>query len=37
MTRSSKKGEEDGIQVICRNKRAFHEYEISERSNAASC
>jgi SsrA-binding protein len=31
MTRSSKKGEEDGIQVICRNKRAFHEYEISER------
>ena len=26
-----KKGEDDGIQVICRNKRAFHEYEISDR------
>jgi SsrA-binding protein len=25
------KNEEEGIQVICRNKRAFHEYEISDR------
>jgi SsrA-binding protein len=25
------KDDEEGIQVICRNKRAFHEYEISER------
>ncbi len=31
MARNAKKGEDDGIQVICRNKRAFHEYEISEK------
>ena len=24
------KEDEEGIQVICRNKRAFHEYEISD-------
>ncbi len=30
MSNKSKKDEED-IQVICRNKRAFHEYEISDR------
>lgn len=28
---SKAKNDEEGIQVICRNKRAFHEYEISER------
>jgi SsrA-binding protein len=31
MARGAKKGEEDGLKVICRNKRAFHEYEIHER------
>ena len=31
MARNPKKGEEDGVKVICRNKRAFHEYEISDR------
>src|SRR6202011_4026474 len=31
MARNQKKGEEDGVKVICRNKRAFHEYEISDR------
>ena len=31
MARNQKKGADDGIQVICRNKRAFHEYEISDR------
>jgi SsrA-binding protein len=31
MAHSSKKGEDEGVQVICRNKRAFHEYEISDR------
>ena len=25
------KNDEEGIQVICRNKRAFHDYEISDR------
>ena len=30
MSNKNKKDEED-IQVICRNKRAFHEYEISDR------
>ena len=29
MTRMAKK-EEDGIKVICRNKRAFHEYHIAD-------
>ena len=37
MARNQKKDEDDGIQVICRNKRAFHEYEISERWSAAWC
>jgi SsrA-binding protein len=27
----TKKGEGDEIKVICRNKRAFHEYEISDK------
>ncbi len=31
MARKAKKGEDEGIQVICRNKRAFHEYEIGDR------
>ncbi len=31
MARSSKKDAEDGIKVICRNKRAFHEYVVLER------
>ena len=31
MARGAKKGEDDGLKVICRNKRAFHEYEIHER------
>jgi SsrA-binding protein len=31
MTRSSKKDEEDGIKVICRNRRAYHEYVVLER------
>ena len=30
MTRNSKKGEDEPIQVVCRNKRAFHEYEVSD-------
>ena len=28
MARNSKKGEADGIKIVCRNKRAFHEYEV---------
>src|SRR5262249_54017842 len=31
MACAQKKHDEDGIKVICRNKRAFHEYEIMER------
>jgi SsrA-binding protein len=31
MARQQKKEEEDGIQVVCRNRRAFHEYEILEK------
>ena len=32
MARASKKdGDEDDLKVICRNKRAFHDYEIMER------
>lgn len=32
MARNPKKtGSEEGIQVVCRNKRAFHEYTIHER------
>jgi SsrA-binding protein len=30
MSNSTKKGEDGGIKVICRNKRAFHEYEVLE-------
>jgi SsrA-binding protein len=30
MARNQKKDEGEGIQVVCRNKRAFHEYEISD-------
>ncbi len=30
MARNSKKDEAEGIKVICRNKRAFHEYEIHD-------
>ena len=28
MARTAKKGDDEAIQVICRNKRAFHEYEV---------
>jgi len=31
MAHNPKKGEDEGVQVICRNKRAFHEYDISDR------
>jgi SsrA-binding protein len=32
MTRQPKKDDkEEGIQIICRNKRAFHEYNLSDR------
>ena len=31
MKRTGKKGEEEGVRVICRNKRAYHEYEIQDR------
>jgi SsrA-binding protein len=31
MTNPKRKDAEDGIKPICRNKRAFHEYAISER------
>jgi SsrA-binding protein len=31
MAAAKKKDEEDGIQNICRNKRAFHEYHIVEK------
>ena len=30
MARKPKKDESEGIRIICRNKRAFHEYEISD-------
>jgi SsrA-binding protein len=30
MTRNAKKGEDEAIKIVCRNKRAFHEYEVSE-------
>jgi SsrA-binding protein len=30
MSHNSKKGEDGAIKVICRNKRAFHEYEVLE-------
>ncbi|MBY0522497.1 MAG: SsrA-binding protein SmpB [Gemmataceae bacterium] len=28
---SAKKDKEDGIKIVCRNKRAFHEYEVMDR------
>ena len=31
MASNSKKKDEDGIKIICRNKRAFHEYVILDR------
>jgi SsrA-binding protein len=31
MARHQKKDEADGTKVICRNKRAFHDYEVLER------
>jgi SsrA-binding protein len=30
MTRHTNKGPDDGIKIVCRNKRAFHEYEVSD-------
>jgi SsrA-binding protein len=30
MSRTTKKDEADGIKVVCRNKRAFHEYQIHD-------
>jgi SsrA-binding protein len=30
MSRAVKKGEDGDIKVVCRNKRAFHEYEVLE-------
>jgi SsrA-binding protein len=30
MSRTPKKNEAEGIQIVCRNKRAFHEYEIHD-------
>src|SRR5262245_41879301 len=30
MARDKKKGDEEDVKVICRNKRAFHEYEVFE-------
>ena len=30
MARTSKKDEADGIKIICRNKRALHDYEVGE-------
>ena len=30
MTRHAKKSEDDAIQIVCRNKRAFYEYEVSD-------
>jgi SsrA-binding protein len=30
MTHNAKKGDEEGIKPICRNKRAFHDYAISD-------
>ena len=31
MAGSKKKDEDEGIKLICRNKRAFHEYEVHDR------
>ena len=30
MTRHAKQGDDEGIKIVCRNKRAFHEYEVSD-------
>src|SRR5262245_20978623 len=30
MARDSKDKKDDGIKIICRNRRAYHEYEVSE-------
>ena len=30
MARNPKKDEKDGVRVVCRNKRAYHEYEVLE-------
>jgi SsrA-binding protein len=31
MARNAKKDEPEGVKVICRNKRAFHEYDVSDK------
>src|SRR5688500_13418241 len=31
MARTAKKNEEEGVNVVCRNRRASHEYELSDR------
>ena len=31
MARTAKKNEEEGVKVVCRNRRASHEYELSDR------
>jgi SsrA-binding protein len=31
MSRAQNKNDEEGIQVVCRNKRAFHEYQVFDR------
>jgi SsrA-binding protein len=31
MARKAKKDQPDGVKVICRNKRAFHEYDVSDK------
>jgi SsrA-binding protein len=30
MTHHAKKGDDEAIKIVCRNKRAFHEYEVSD-------
>jgi SsrA-binding protein len=30
MNRHAKKSDDDAIKIVCRNKRAFHEYEVSD-------
>ena len=36
MAHKAKKDDEEGIKVICRNKRAFHEYLVLDRLESAS-
>src|SRR5207302_9971436 len=36
MTRMAKKDDEDGLKVICRNKRALHEYHIADTLECGS-